>query len=73
MKKQYDKTIGRARRRPEGENTHRFTQNDTKEISKHQAMMEYMDSVSRNLPPLKRIDAYKEHTYPNGCLKEGPH
>ena len=32
MDKQYDKRIRRARRRPESGNTHRFTQNNTKNI-----------------------------------------
>ena len=52
MDKQYDKRIRRPRRRPENGNTHRFTQNDFKkyQIRKHQAMMEYMDSGSRNSP-----------------------
>ena len=33
MDKQYDKRTSRTRRRPDSGNTHRFTQNDTKNIS----------------------------------------
>ena len=37
---------------PKAENTHQFTQNDSKkyQIIKSQAMMEYMDPGSRNSP-----------------------
>ena len=52
MDKQHDKRIRRTRRKLESGNTHRFTQNNSKkyQIGKCQAMMEYMDSGSRNSP-----------------------
>ena len=58
---------GLARRRPESGNTHRFTQNDTKEYQtgKDQAMMEYMDSGSRNPPPIHNRLALEM----NRCIK----
>ena len=49
------------------------------QIGKRQAMMEYMDSGSRNLLPFttdkheKWTDGYKEHTYPNRWPKERPY
>ena len=61
-------------------NTHRFTQNNTKnyQIGKCQPMMEYIHSCSRNVPPFTTdehkewTDAYKEHTYSNEWPKERP-
>ena len=49
----YDKRIRRLQRRHESENTHRFTQNDTKKYKnrKRQAMIKYKDFGSRNSPP----------------------
>ena len=54
MDKQYDKIIRGAWRRLESGDAHRFTQNDIKkyQTGKHQAMMEYMESGSRNSHPI---------------------
>ena len=53
MDKQYGKRTRRIQGRPQSGNTHWTTQKDTKkyQTGKHQAMMEYMDSGSRNSPP----------------------
>ena len=50
----------------EGGYRHRFTQNNIKEYQtgKRQAMMEYMDSDSRNSPPFRRLAHEK-----NRCLQ----
>ena len=50
MDKQHEKRGRRTRKRTEVENTHRFTQNNTKkeyQIGKRQVMMAYMDSDSK--------------------------
>ena len=53
VKQHGKKRVRKTRRRTGGENTHRFTQNNTKKyrIGKHQVMMTYMDSGKKNSPP----------------------
>ena len=52
MNKQHSDGVRRTRRRTESRNTRRFTENDAKkyQIGKRLAMMEYMDSGTRNSP-----------------------
>ena len=87
MDKRHGKRAQRTWRRVKSENTHRFTKNNTKkkyQFWKHLAMMECMDSGSKNsLPSMtfilitsqlsKWIDAYKKQTYLNGWPKKWPH
>ena len=57
MDKQHSKTIRRTWRGSESGNAHRFTQNNTKKYQnrKRQAMIDYMDSGSKNSPPFMTV------------------
>ena len=73
-------TIGRSGERGSGISVLAVRHDDDHhhQIEKHQAIIEYMDSISRNSSalmtnkPTKWNDANKKHTYLNGWPKERP-
>ena len=73
--------VRKTLRKNEGENTHRFTQNNTKKIPnrKTPSFGGIHEFCFKKSPPSmtdklsKWINAYQKQTYPNGWPKERPH